>query len=224
MKMTHWPEQERPREKLLAQGSQALSDAELLAIFLRTGRPGASAIEVARELISHFGSLKGLMDASYQDFCAYKGMGLAKYAQLHATLEMSKRYFMAQMQSADVIQNPDDCRRYVRMALGRREREVFACLYLNTQHHILGFEELFQGTLNMATVHPREVLKQALAMGAAAVILCHNHPSGVAEPSVADRELTKRLSDALALVDIKVLDHLIVTEYEVQSFAERGLL
>lgn len=224
MAMSTWPTSERPREKLINLGPEALSDAELLAIFLRTGRPGASALDMARELISHFGSLKALMDASFDQFCAFSGMGSAKYAQLHASLEMSKRYFLGQMQAQDVVRNPDDCRRYVRLALKGKVQEVFACLFLNSQNHIISFDELFYGTLDSAVVYPREVVRRALEKGAAAVILCHNHPSGVAEPSQADEAITRRLSDALALVDIKVLDHLVVAGNHVESFAERGLI
>jgi len=224
MAMSQWPLSERPREKLIDRGPAALSDAELLAIFLRTGLPGLSALDLARKLIAHFGSLKALLDASYDSFCSFSGMGAAKYAQLQASLEMSKRYFMEQMRVQDVVRSPEDCRRYVALALGAKKREVFACMYLNAQHHILDFEELFQGTIDTAAVYPREVVSRALNIGATAVILCHNHPSGVAKPSMADRQITQRLVDALELIDVRVLDHLIVAGSAVTSFAESGLL
>ena len=219
-----WPEQERPREKLLARGAASLSDAELLAIFLRTGIKGCSAIDLARHLIQHFGSLKALLCASEKDFCAYKGMGLAKYAQLHASLEMSKRVLRDELRESDVISNPEACKRYVHHALAHRQHETFAVLYLNNQHVIVGMEELFQGTIDAASVYPREVVRHVLKMGAAAVILCHNHPSGSTEASAADIQITRRLQSALELIDVRVLDHLIVAGSEVVSFAERGLI
>ena len=219
-----WPEGERPREKLLSSGAGALSDAELLAIFLRTGTPGRSAIDLARDLLLHFGNLNKLLSASLDEFCQTKGMGSAKYAQLQASLEMSKRVFRDELRESTFISNPDACKRYVVHALGQRMHETFAVLYLNTQHVIVGFEELFQGTIDAASVYPREVVRAVLAKGAAAVILCHNHPSGSTTPSQADIQITRRLQGALELIDVRVLDHLIVAGSQTVSFAERGLI
>jgi DNA repair protein RadC len=224
MAITDWPLDERPREKLLARGADALSDAELLAIFLRTGLKGQSALDLARSLLQHYGGLKPLLSAKRSDFCAQKGMGDAKYCQLQASMEMSKRYFRDEMREEAVITNPDTCKRYVRQALANRQHETFALFYLNTQHMILCFEELFQGTIDAASVYPREVVRSVLDKGAAAVILCHNHPSGSTTVSQADMHITKRLQSALELIDVRVLDHLIVAGNEVVSFAERGLL
>lgn len=224
MAICDWPTQERPREKLLMNGPASLSDAELLAIFLRTGLPGKSALDLARDLILEFGSLKSLMDAGQKHFCSVHGLGLAKYAQLHASMELSKRYFRNEMGEVSAITSPDAGRQYVRIALKGRQHETFACLYLNTQHQIIGFEELFQGTLDAASVYPREVVKKVLEQGAAAVILCHNHPSGSEEISQSDKLITHRLTQALDLIDVRVLDHLVVAGSRVVSFAEQGLL
>jgi DNA repair protein RadC len=224
MAITDWPLDERPREKLLARGADALSDAELLAIFLRTGLKGQSALDLARSLIKHYGDLKSLLNAKREDFCSRKGMGDAKYCQLQASMEMSKRYFRDEMREETVITNPDTCKRFVRHALSNRQHETFAVVYLNNQHTILSFEELFQGTIDAASVYPREVVRKVLDKGAAAVIICHNHPSGSTVVSQADRHITKRLQSALELIDVRVLDHLIVAGNEVVSFAEQGLL
>lgn len=224
MTIVNWPLAERPREKLLHKGAASLSDAELLAIFLRTGVPGKTALDLARELIQFYGGLKGLLNASQAEFCCFPGMGSAKYAQLQASLEISQRYFHEEMRESDVISSPDASKKFVRLALAGRQAETFACLYLDAQHQILGFDELFQGTLDAASVYPREVVRHVLSKGAAAVILCHNHPSGSTRVSQADRQLTQRLVEALALIDVKVLDHLIVAGATVVSFAEQGLL
>jgi len=224
MAINLWPEGERPREKLLSNGAASLSDAELLAIFLRTGTKGRSAIDLARDLILRFGSLSALVSASHDEFCEQKGMGAAKYVQLQASIEMSKRVFRDEVKEQSFISNPETCKRYVMHALARRQHETFAVLYLNTQHAIVGFEELFQGTIDAASVYPREVVRSVLKQGAAAVILCHNHPSGSTEPSQADIQITKRLQDALGLIDVRVLDHLIVAGTRTVSFAERGLM
>jgi len=224
MSISTWPESERPREKLLSKGPQTLSDAELLAIFLRTGIKGRSAIELARDLLAHFGGLKPLLRASEQEFCSYKGMGLAKYAQLHASLEVSKRVLKDELRESDVITSPDVCKRYVQHALANRQHETFAVLYLNNQHAILDMEELFQGTIDAASVYPREVVRHVLNKGAAAVILCHNHPSGSTQASQADIQITRRLQSALELIDVRVLDHLIVAGSHVVSFTEQGLM
>lgn len=224
MPITDWPLAERPREKLLQHGPAALSDAELLAIFLRTGVPGKTAVDVARELLSVFGGLRGLLEADVERFCAQAGLGTAKFAQLQAILEMGRRHLRATLQRGDALANPADTRAYLSARLRGYGHEVFACLFLDTRHRVIQYEELFHGTLDGTSVHPREVLKRALAHNAAAVILAHNHPSGVAEPSRADEQLTQRLRDALGLVDIRVLDHVVIGDGTSVSFAERGLL
>ena len=224
MSIRHWPEQERPREKLLLRGPAALSDAELLAIFLRTGVAGSSAVDLARALLQEFGGLRPLLNADSNRFCAGHGLGTAKYAQLQACLEMARRHLGEQLQREDPLTNPETTRHYLRARLRDYPHEVFACLFLDTRHRVIACEELFRGTLDSASVHPREVVKRALYHNAAALILAHNHPSGVAEPSRADQQLTQRLRDALGLVEIRVLDHLVVGDGEEVSFAERGLL
>lgn len=224
MGIRDWPEGERPREKLLARGAAALSDAELLAIFLRTGVRGKSAVDVARELLAHFGGLRALFRADLKALKAVKGLGKAKYTQLQATLEMARRHLSEELRDRDVVRDPDGARRYLVSRLRDREHEVFAALFLDSQHRVIACEELAQGTLDGAAVYPREVVKRALALGAAAVIFAHNHPSGVAEPSAADRTLTEKLKAALALVEIRVLDHLVIGEGPPVSFSERGWL
>lgn len=224
MSITEWPLSERPREKLLARGAASLSDAELLAIFLRTGIAGKSAVDLARDLLLGFGSLRALLQASRSQFCAAKGLGDAKYCQLQAVLEMSRRHLSEQLERASVLESPAQVRAYLNSQLRHRQQEVFAVLFLSSQNHLLGYEELFFGSINSASVYPREVVKKALAVNASALILCHNHPSGIAEPSCADKRITEKLIMALDLVDIRVLDHMIVGDSEVVSFAERGLL
>lgn len=224
MTITEWPEGERPREKLLAHGPDALSDAELLAIFLRTGVAGKSAVDLARELLTTFGGLTGLMAADERRFCAAKGLGRAKYAQLRAVLELSRRYLAAPLVDQDVLTSPDATRDYLKLRLYREPREVFACLFLDNRHRVIRYEQLFYGTIDGASVHPREVVRRAMDTNAAAVIFAHNHPSGVAEPSQADISITLRLKDALALIDVRVLDHLIIGDGNGTSLAERGLL
>jgi DNA repair protein RadC len=220
----HWPASERPREKLLERGPSALSDAELLAIVLRTGVNGQTAVDLARDLLKSYGGLRPLLEANRQQFCAWHGMGTAKYVLLQAVLEMGRRHLQEQVQREGTLVNPDATRRYLASRLRHHTHEVFACLFLDNRHRVIVFEKLFRGTINGASVHPREVVKRALHHNAAAVILAHNHPSGVAEPSRADVELTRRLSAALALVDIRVLDHIIIGEGEGISLAERGQL
>ncbi|MDH4275317.1 MAG: DNA repair protein RadC [Gammaproteobacteria bacterium] len=224
MAITDWPVEERPREKLLQRGPQALSDAELLAIFLRTGVAGKSAVDLARELLQGFGSLRALLNADHAQFCAGHGLGTAKFVQLQAVLEMGRRHLHETLQRSDALQNPDDTRRYLTACLRDYPYEVFACLYLDQRHRVICFEELFRGTLDGAPVYPREVVKRALAHNAGAMIFAHNHPSGVAEPSRADEAVTQRLKNALALVDIRVLDHVVIGDGQCVSFAERGLL
>jgi DNA repair protein RadC len=222
MAITDWPAAERPREKLLARGATALSDAELLAIFLRTGVTGKSAVDLARELLENFGGLRRLFDSSRSDFCAAHGLGEAKFAQLQAVLEMARRHLHESLQHSDVLTSPVLTRQYLRAQLRNEAREVFAVLFLDNRHRVLAFEPMFYGTIDGAAVYPREVLKRCLYHHAAAVIVAHNHPSGVAEPSQSDHRITERLRDALALVDIRLLDHVIVGDSECVSFSEKG--
>ncbi|MGD2117098.1 MAG: DNA repair protein RadC [Chromatiales bacterium] len=224
MSIKHWPQAERPREKLLHSGAASLSDAELLAIFLRTGIPGKTAVDLARELIAQFGGLRQLLMASQTQFCQAAGLGQAKYSLLQATLEMGKRHQWQTLQQGDVLSDPQATQRYLSARLRDYGHEVFACLYLDNKHRVIAFEELFRGTIDGASVYPREVVKQALGHQAAAIILTHNHPSGVAEPSQADRQITAKLVSALQLVDIRVLDHIVVGDGQCCSFAERGLI
>ena len=224
MGIRDWPAADRPREKLLEKGPQSLSEAELLAIFLRTGMKGKSAVDLAREMLKEFGSLRALLGAGEKDLCALPGMGPAKYAQLQAALEMARRHFGESLERGKPLADPAATRKYLTARFRDMPYEVFACLHLDNRHRVIAFEELFRGTIDGASVHPREVVRQALRHNAAALIFAHNHPSGVAEPSDADRRLTTRLRDALALVDIRVLDHFVVGDGEVVSFAERGWL
>jgi DNA repair protein RadC len=224
MPITDWPLNERPREKLLAQGAAALSDAELLAIFLRTGTRGKTAVDLARELLSDFNGLRHLLAAERREFCARHGLGLASFVQLQAVLEMARRHLMETLQRDTVLNSPAEVRHYLKARLRDYRREVFVCLFLDTQHRVICCEELFQGTLDASSVYPRDVVQRALALNAAAIIFAHNHPSGIAEPSQADQRITTRLCEALALVDIRVLDHMIVGDGAVLSMAERGLL
>jgi DNA repair protein RadC len=223
MAISHWPVSERPREKLLLRGAEALSDAELLAIFLRTGCKGMTAVDLARHLLEDFGSLKALLQASQPEFCSRAGLGSAKYAQLQAILEMSRRHMFEQLRRGDALCSPDQTRRYLSAQLAGYPHEVFACLFLDNRNRVIHFDKMFYGTIDGASVYPREVVRAALKNNAAAVIFAHNHPSGVAEPSHADERITQRLKDALALVDVRVLDHIVVGD-ELVSFAERGLL
>ena len=224
MAITDWPEDERPRERLLAQGAAVLSDAELLAIFLRVGMKGKSAVDLARDLIRRFGSLNRLFAASQSDFLLIPGMGPAKFAQLQAVLEMSRRHMAERLRADSVLESPLAVRDYLKARLRHEPHEVFACLFLDAKHRVLAFEVLFHGSIDGASVYPRQVVKRALAHNAAALILTHNHPSGVAEPSQADRVLTRRLKEALELVDVRVLDHFIVGDGEPLSMAEYGWL
>jgi DNA repair protein RadC len=224
MSIRHWPINERPREKLLQLGPQALSEAELLAILIRTGSKGSNALEVARELLVRFGSLRQLLTAEQQQACASPGLGPGRYAALQAALELARRHYQQLMTIGSVLSNPRATREFLRMRLRDLRHEVFCCVYLDNRNRVIAFEELFRGTIDGANVHPREVVKEALARNAAAVILAHNHPSGIAEPSQADELITRRLKEALALVDIRVLDHLVVGDDTCESFAERGLL
>lgn len=224
MAITDWPQAERPREKLLARGAEALSDAELLAIFFRTGTRGRTAVDLARDLLAQFGGLRNLLAADRAVLCAAPGLGEVKYVQLVAALEVGRRHLEARLLRTDPLQSPADTTRFLQAHLRDRPYEVFCCLFLDNRHQVLAFEELFRGTLTGTAVYPREVVKRALALNAGAVILVHNHPSGVAEPSRADEVLTERLKEALALVDVRVLDHLVVGDGQTVSFSERGLI
>lgn len=225
MAITDWPESERPRERLLKHGAGTLSDAELLAIFLRVGVKGASAVDLARTLLGHFGSLNRLFAATASEFAAIPGMGSAKYAQLQAVLELARRALREEISAGDALSSPRAVRDWLRLTLAALPHEVFMVLLLDAQNRLVAAEELFRGTLTQTSVHPREVVKLALSHNAAGAILAHNHPSGVAEPSRADEALTLALKQALALVDVKLLDHFIVAGgAEPLSFAERGLL
>ncbi|MEF3021816.1 DNA repair protein RadC [Vibrio mimicus] len=222
MNLKDLPAESMPREKLLQRGPQSLSDAELLAIFLRTGTQGMNVLALADLLLSDFGSLRALFCASKEQFCRHKGLGEAKFVQLQAVLEMTQRYLGETLKRGDALTSPQQTKLYLSSILRDRQREAFYILFLDNQHRVIRDEILFEGTIDAASVYPREVVKRALHHNAAAVILAHNHPSGVAEPSQADRRITDRLRDALSLVEIRVLDHFVVGDGEVVSFAERG--
>jgi len=215
---------ERPRERLLAQGAAALSDAELLGVVLCTGCAGASAVEVARAALQGCGGIGGLLGAPVARLCALRGFGAAKVAVLKAAVELARRLARDELRQGDALTSPEAVRDYLRLSLATLPHEAFMALFLDSQHRLLAAEELFRGTLAQTSVYPREVLKAALAHNAAAVIFAHNHPSGVAEPSRADELLTQALKQALSLVDIRTLDHFVVAGAQVVSFAERGLL
>jgi DNA repair protein RadC len=222
--MTDWPVEERPRERLLKHGAAALSSAELLAIFLRTGIAGKNAVDLGREVVAHFGGLHRLFAATLEEVAAIDGLGLAKYAQLRAVVEMTRRALAEDIAERDALSSPQAVRDFLQLTLGGREHEAFIALFLDAQNRLLASEELFRGTLTQTSVYPREVVKTALRHNAAGVIFAHNHPSGVAEPSRADELLTQTLKQALSLVEIKTLDHFIVAGTRTVSFAERGLL
>ncbi len=224
MPISDWPAQERPREKLLLNGAHTLSDADLLAIFLRTGIRGKTAVDLAMDLLNGYGGLRPILLADQQRFCRSPGLGVAKYALLKATLEMSRRHLQETLNLGEGLASPADTRRFLAAHLRDYPHEVFACLFLDNRHRVIKFQELFHGTVNGASVYPREIVKWALSHNATAVIFAHNHPSGVTEPSRADQVLTKRLAEALSLVEVRVLDHFIVGDGEVFSFAERGLI
>ena len=221
MAISDWPPGERPRERLLMLGAAALSDAELLAVVLRTGIRGKSAVELGRELLERFNGVAGILGANLS---GVKGLGPAKRAQFEAAVELARRSLKDELRAASALTSPGAVRDYLRLAIAELEHEVFVCLWLDAQHRVLRFEELFRGTLTQTSVYPREIVKAGLRANAAAVIFAHNHPSGAAQPSRADELLTRNLKDALALVEVKVLDHFIVAGPHALSFAERGLL
>ena len=224
MAITDWPANERPREKLLELGVEALSDAELLAIFLRVGVKGKSAVDLARDLLTQFGSLNGIFAAQLSELTQVHGIGSSKYVQLQAIFEMSRRALNEQMQVKDILNSPKQVRDYLCLKLGNLTREVFFVLFLDSQNRVVTTEEMFSGTLTQTSVYPREVVKRALHHNAASVIFAHNHPSGIAQQSQADELITKQLKEALALVDVRVMDHFIVAGNTTLSFVERGLL
>jgi DNA repair protein RadC len=224
MAIRDWPIDERPREKLLARGAEALSDAELLAILLRNGRRGRSAVQLAREILENFSSLRKLIAADRARFCAEPGLGPARFAELRAAVEIARRQLAEALRNGPSLASPRATRDFLIARLRDLEHEVFCCLYLDNRHRLIHFEELFRGTIDGASVFPREIVKQALQWNSAAVIVAHNHPSGVAEPSQADELITQRVKHALALVDIRLLDHIIVGDGASVSLAERGAL
>ena len=224
MSIRHWPDGERPREKLLRHGASRLSDAELLAIFLRSGRPGHSALDLAREILSDFGGFRPLLTADFNRFCRVSGLGPAKFSLLQACVELNCRLISEKMTAGSVLDSPAAARAYFQSRLQDRRREIFACMYLDNRHRVLDYQEPFLGTINGATVHPREIVRQALEKNAAALLVAHNHPSGISEPSEADKHITRRLKEALALIDVRLLDHLVIGNGEIVSFSERGLL
>jgi DNA repair protein RadC len=224
MGIKDWPVQQRPRERLISEGAGALSDSELLALFLRVGIKGRSAVELGRDLLGHFGSIQGLFSASLSQLTAVRGMGPAKFAELQAVMELAQRAVCEQMQAGETLSSPELVRQYLRMTMGRQHHESFLVLFLDVKNRLLASQEMFRGTLTHTSVYPREVVKAALARNAASVMLAHNHPSGTPDPSEADLLLTRSLIQALALVDIRVLDHFVVAGPHVHSFAEHGQL
>lgn len=224
MAIRDWPAEQRPREKLLQQGPQELTDAELLAIFLRTGSKGKSAVDLSGELIDYFGGFRGLFNADADLLQTTKGLGSAKFAQLRAVVEMARRYLAESFQRGEQLTSPCDTRNYLLLLMRDYHHEVFACLFLDNKHRVIAFEEMFRGTIDCASVYPREIVKRALEHNAAAVILAHNHPSGETQASAADKAITKRIDSALKLVDMRLLDHFIVGDGQCLSFAEHGML
>ena len=224
MAIRDWPSDERPREKLLEKGAAALSDAELLAILLRTGTPGRSALDVARNLIKSFRSLRKLISADRRRFCAEPGLGPARFAELQAAIEIARRQLAESLKAGPSLANPRTTCDFLTAKLRDLEHEVFCCLYLDKRHRLIEFEQLFRGTIDGANVYPREIVKIALQRNCAAVIVAHNHPSGIPEPSHADELITQRIKEALGLVDIRLLDHIIVGDGLAVSMAERGLI
>lgn len=224
MSIRDWPAAERPRERLLELGAASLSDAELLAIFLRTGVAGKSAVDLARHLLNQFGGLRALLEADQATFSSHLGLGSAKFAQLQAVMEMARRHMAESLKRESALESPSQVRNYLKAVLRHEPHEVFGCLFLDNKHRVLAFEVLFHGSINTAHVHPRQVVKRAMVHNAASLILCHNHPSGITDASQADIELTRRLKDALWLIDVRVLDHVIIGDGDPLSMVECGLM
>ena len=224
MSIKQWPAGEQPREKLIQRGAAALSDAELLAVFLRVGTRGKSAVDLAREMLERFQGLRGVIAASRHEFCQVPGLGATKYALIHAAIEIGRRYIEDDIRHGEILDKPHATKDYLKMKLAHKTHEVFACLFLDARHKVLQFDELFRGTIDGAHVHPRDIVRRALDLNAKSVIFAHNHPSGVAEPSRADRAMTEKLQRALGLIDVDVIDHFIIGDGAPVSFAERGLL
>jgi len=222
MAITDWPADQRPRERLIKDGPHTLSDAELLAVFLRVGVSGKSAVDLGRDMITHFGSLNGLFSANLAEFSQINGLGPAKYAQLQAVMELARRSIAEELQVGETLSSPQAVKQYLQLLLARKPYESFAILFLDVKNRLIAAEELFRGSLMHTSVYPREVVKAALGHNAAGVILAHNHPSGTPEPSAADRTLTSALKQSLALVDVRVLDHFVIAGHHVYSFAEHG--
>jgi DNA repair protein RadC len=222
MAITDWPSDQRPRERLINHGAQALSDAELLAVFLRVGVSGKSAVDLGRDMMSHFGSLNRLFAATLVDFSALNGLGPAKFAQLQAVLELARRALAEELETGTALNSPQAVRQYLQLLLANKPYESFAALFLDVKNRLIATEELFRGTLTHTSVYPREVVKAALEHNAASIIVAHNHPSGTSEPSAADRTLTQALKQALSLVDVRLLDHFVVAGKHIHSFAEHG--
>jgi DNA repair protein RadC len=224
MTIMSWPKSERPRERLIKHGPSSLSDSELLAVFLRTGAKGETAVDLARGLLKEFGGLRGLLEAKQEAVTSRFGLGPAKYAQLKACLEVGRRYLDQSMPAAEALESPSAVKKYLKSMVLHEDKEVFGCLFLNSKHRIIGFEVLFTGTIDSASIYMREVVKRVLARNAAAVIFCHNHPSGDAEPSPCDIALTEKLMKSLAMIDVRVLDHIVVGSGEPLSMLEQGLM
>ena len=217
-----WPDQERPREKLLLQGAKSLSNGELLAIFLRTGYKGIDVVTLARQLINDFGSLHALFAATEVEFCKRKGLGKAKYVQLQAVLELSLRYLQEPIQKGEPLTSAIQTKAFLHAKMHHLPYEVFAALLLDTQHRVICFHEFFFGSIDSATVHPRVIAQKVLAENAAAIILVHNHPSGDPTASISDKKITKKIISAMQLIDVRVLDHFIIGDKKCTSFAEKG--
>lgn len=224
MSIADWPRDERPREKLLTRGASALSDAELVALFIHTGTRGASAVDLARGALDQTQGLRGLLDLDPARLARISGIGPARSALLKGAVELATRYLEEGVRRSDAIESPGQTSQFLYARLRSRPHEVFACVFLDNRHRVISFEEMFRGTIDGASVHPREVVKRALELNAAALIAAHNHPSGVAEPSGADLAITNRLREALALVDVRLLDHFVIGDGEVVSFVDRGWL
>jgi DNA repair protein RadC len=224
MAINHWPQEQRPRERLIKHGATALSDAELLAVFLRVGVTGKSAVDLGRDMVGHFGSLNNMFSASLADFSALNGLGPAKFAQLQAVMELARRALEEDLRTGVTLSSPQAVKQYLQLLVGSRPHETFAVLFLDVRNRLIASEVLFRGTLTHTSVYPREVVKAALGHNAASVILAHNHPSGTPDPSPADHSLTQAMKQALALVDVRVLDHFVVAGKNIHSFAEHGQL